>query len=68
MSLMKKGEKAKANPTLTGLNSWIEGEVIDVRQNPFMGTEIAIKDPSGEIFFGPEIYFQPVYDQKVCLQ
>lgn len=56
---MKKGDKAKASPQLTGLDTWIEGEIIDVEQNPFKGIVIAIKDKLGRIFFGEEKYFLP---------
>ena len=34
----------KVNPSLTGLTDWIEGQVIDVEHNPFMGLVISIKD------------------------
>ncbi len=59
---MKKGDKAKADPKLTGLDEWVEGTVIDVENNPFRGIIIAIKDKVGRIFFGEEKYFSP------CLQ
>jgi hypothetical protein len=55
---MNKGDKAKADPKLTGLDEWVEGEVIDVENNPFKGIVIAIKDMSGRIFWGEEKYFQ----------
>ena len=42
----------KVNPSLTGLTDWIEGQVIDVEHNPFMGLVISIKDNLGRIFFG----------------
>jgi hypothetical protein len=63
---MRTGEKAKVDPNFTGCNNWVEGEVIDIRRNPFVGMEVAIKDNSGEIFFGPETYFKPVTNQQVC--
>jgi hypothetical protein len=56
---MKEGDRAKASPAITGMNDWIEGEVIDIEQNPFKGVVIAIKDKLGRIFFGEEKYFQP---------
>jgi len=56
---MKKGDKAKASPKLTGESEWIEGEVIDIEKNPFKGIVIAIKDKLGRIFFGEEKYFLP---------
>lgn len=56
---MKKGDKAKVSPKLTGEREWIEGEVIDIEKNPFKGIVIAIKDKLGRIFFGEERYFLP---------
>jgi len=55
---MKQGDMAKASPEITGDNQWIEGEVIDIEQNPFRGIVVAIKDKFGRIFFGEEKYFQ----------
>ena len=57
---MKKGDKAKVSPKLTGEQEWIEGEVIDIEKNPFKGIVVAIKDKIGRIFFGEEQYFIPV--------
>lgn len=55
---MQKGDKALADPRLTGLEIWVEGEVIDIEKNPFKGIVIAIKDEKGRIFFGEEKYFK----------
>ena len=55
---MKKGDKAIADPKLTGLDVWVKGEVIDVEKNPFKGIVIAIEDEKGRIFFGEEKYFK----------
>ena len=57
---MKKGDRAKVSPKLTGEKDWIVGEVIDVEANPFKGIIIAIKDQLGRIFFGEEEYFVSV--------
>ena len=57
---MKVGDKAKVSPQLTGETDWIEGEVIDIEQNPFKGIVVSIKDKIGRIFWGEERYFQPV--------
>ena len=56
---MKKGDKAKVSPKLTGENEWIEGEIIDVERNPFRGIVLSIKDNLGRIFWGEEHYFSP---------
>lgn len=55
---MKIGQIAKVSPAITGLDNWIEGEIITIRMNPFLGLEIAIKDKLGRIFFGEEKYFK----------
>jgi len=55
---MKTGEFAKVSPKLTGESDWVEGEVIDVERNPFIGIIVSIKDKLGRIFFGEEKYFQ----------
>lgn len=67
---IKKGQKAKADPKLTGLSEWVEGTVIDVENNPFKGLVIAIKDQMGRIFFGEEKYFQffSKNNSNACLQ
>jgi hypothetical protein len=57
---MEIGDKAMVSPELTNEKYWIEGEVIDIEQNPFKGIVIAIKDKSGCVFFGEEKYFRPV--------
>lgn len=40
------------------LSDWIEGQVIDIEHNPFMGLVISIKDNLGRIFFGQSKYFK----------
>jgi len=56
---MKKGDKAKVSPKITGEKNWIEGEIIDVETNPFRGIVLSIKDKLGRIFWGEEHYFLP---------
>jgi len=57
---MKKGDRAKVSPILTGLADWVEGVIIKVFKNPFLGEEIAIKDSQGRIFYGEKKYFQKI--------
>ena len=47
----------KVSPQLTDQADWIDGEVIDVEHNPFMGLVISIKDKLGRIFFGQSRFF-----------
>lgn len=55
---IKKGEKMKVSPLLSGLDEWIEGVIIKIFKNPFLGDEIAIQDNQGRIFFGEKKYFK----------
>lgn len=45
------------SPDLTGLDGWVQGEIIDVEHNPFTGLVLSIKDNLGRIFFGQSKYF-----------
>ncbi|WP_262149865.1 hypothetical protein [Chryseobacterium foetidum] len=47
---MKIGDRAKVDPKFTGLETWVEGTVIDTEKNPFKGIVIAIKDALGRFF------------------
>ena len=53
----KVGDRMKVRPQLTAQPDWVEGEVIDVEHNPFLGLVISIKDKLGRIFFGQIRYF-----------
>ena len=53
----KIGDRMKVSPQLTDQADWIDGEVIDVEHNPFMGLVISIKDKLGRIFFGQSRLF-----------
>lgn len=44
------GNRVKVSPDITGLSEWIEGIIINIRNNPFLGKEVAIKDSLGRIF------------------
>ncbi len=57
---MKTGDKAIVDPKLTGLGYWIEGIIIKIRNNPFLGKEIALKDNFGNIYFDAVKYFKPI--------
>lgn len=57
---MSKGQYAIASPEITGLSESVKGEIIDVRENPFLGEEIAIQAQDGSIYFGESKYFQAI--------
>jgi DNA/RNA endonuclease YhcR with UshA esterase domain len=56
---MKTGDKASVDPILTGLTYWVEGIVIKIRNNPFIGKEVVVKDNNtGAIYFDAAKYFK----------
>jgi hypothetical protein len=57
---MKVGDKASVSPQITGLDTWVEGVIIKIRNNPFLGTEIAIQDEHGHIYFDAAEYFKKI--------
>jgi hypothetical protein len=55
---MKLGDYVLISPEVTRLSEWTKGQVIDVEANPFVGTVISAKTPSGEIYFDKESLFK----------
>ena len=55
---MSTGQTVYASTDLTGLHEPLAAKIIKIRNNPFIGTEIAVKDDQGRIFFGPERFFE----------
>lgn len=51
-------QMAKVSPVLSGLEGWVEGIIIKIFKNPFLGEEIAVKDSKGRIFYGEKKYFK----------
>lgn len=64
--IFKIGDIVKVSPNLTLLNEWITATIIKIRENPFIGTEIAVEDSNGRIFFGEKTYFELQKD-NVCM-
>ena len=55
---MKKGDNVLISPELTMKGEWIEGTVIEVEANPFVGIVISARTATGEIYFDREIMFR----------
>lgn len=58
------GDKILISPDLTQLSNWIEGTIIEVENNPFVGVVISAETEDGNVFFGKEDLFKP-QNQKV---
>lgn len=55
---MKVGDNVLVSPDLTNEANWIEGQVIEVENNSFVGIVISVKTDAGDIFFGPKDFFK----------
>lgn len=60
---MKVGDNVLISPDLTHLSEWVEGKVIEVEQNQFVGVVISAETPDGNIFFGYQDLFKAA---KLC--
>lgn len=54
------------SPDLTRMEGWITGTVIEVEDNPFIGTVISAETEDKDVFFGKEDLFKP-QTEEVCL-
>ena len=53
------GDNVLISPEVTHKSEWTQGTVIDVEQNPFVGTVISVKTVDGEIYFDKAYQFKP---------
>lgn len=62
----KVGDKVFISPDLTHLPDWIEGRIIEIENNTFLGVVISAETEDGNVFFGKKDLFKP-QTPKVCL-
>lgn len=65
---MKVGDKVLISPDVTRLNNWIEGTVIEIEHNPFVGVVISAETNDGDVFFGQSDLFKKQLEEEICLQ
>ena len=58
MDYFKMGDRALISPVWTGLNDWVEGNIIDVENNTYNGIVLTIKADDGRMFFGQLRFFK----------
>ena len=57
--MAKVGDNIFISPDLTGQKQWIEGKVIEVEQNKFVGQVITAQSfNDGDVFFGRDYSFK----------
>ena len=65
--MMKVGDKVLISPDLTLQKEWLEGTVIQVENNPFVGIVISAETKDRNVFFGQEDLFKLAKEEEVCL-
>jgi hypothetical protein len=63
---MELGDKVLISPELTGGSEWIEGKVIDIEHNSFVGIVISAETQDKNVFFGREDMFKP-QNEEICM-
>ena len=63
----KIGEKVLISPEVTHQIDWIEGTIIEVEDNPYVGTVIVAQTKDGDVFFERECLFRLVNEEELCL-
>ena len=57
--IMRVGDNVLISPDVTHKSDWQIATVIEVEENPFVGTVISAKTEDGEIFFDKAYLFKP---------
>ena len=56
---MALGDRVLISPEVTHQADWLEGKIIEIENNPFVGIVIAAQTSDGNIFFDKEYKFKP---------
>ena len=68
-TMIENGDNVLISPDLTGLPSWTEGIVIEVKNNTFNGVVIAAETKDRNVFFGQKDLFKTTVNKReICLQ
>lgn len=63
----KKGDIVLISPEVTHLIDWIEGTIIEIEKNPYVGVVLVVETKNGDIFFERECLFKSI-SEELCLQ
>ncbi len=66
-TVFKKGDTVLISPEITHQIDWIEGTIIEVEDNPYVGTVIVAQTKDGDVFFERECLFRLVNEEELCL-
>ena len=63
----KKGDIVLISPEVTHQIDWIEGTIIEIEDNPYVGIVLIVQTTDGDVFFEREGLFKSV-SEELCLQ
>ena len=66
-TIFKKGDTVLISPEVTHKIDWIEGTIIEVEDNPFVGIVLVVQTKDGDVFFERECLFRLVNEEELCL-
>ena len=66
-TIFKKGDTVLISPEVTHQIDWIEGTIIEIEDNPYVGIVIVAQTKDGDVFFERECLFRLVNEEELCL-
>lgn len=66
-TIFKKGDIVLISPEVTHQIDWIEGTIIEIEDNPYVGIVLFVQTKDGDVFFERECLFRLVNEEELCL-
>lgn len=66
-TIFKKGDTVLISPEITHQIDWIEGTIIEIEDNPYVGIVLFVQTKDGDVFFERECLFRLVNEEELCL-
>ena len=57
-TIFKKGDTVLISPEVTHQIDWIEGTIIEIEDNPYVGIVLFVQTKDGDVFFERECLFK----------
>ena len=59
----KKGDIVLISPEVTHQIDWIEGAIIEIENNPYVGVVLVVETKNGDVFFERECLFKSISEE-----
>lgn len=66
-TIFKKGDTVLISPEVTHQIDWIEGTIIEIEDNPYVGIVLFVQTKDGDVFFERECLFRLVNEEELYL-